>query len=148
VLLDLQMPIMDGFETTKWLKENHPSVRVLVLSMYTSDLARIRLLKMGVRGILAKDIHPSELKKAIETTMSTGYYYSGQTTTTMASLLTSGEITLSANEMRLLELVCSEMGVSPRTIDNYRDTLFSKLNVKSRAGLILVAMRNGLIKPD
>src|SRR6188508_925906 len=61
VVLDLNMPIVDGFETAAWLKANHPQIKILILTMYDSEIALIRLLQVGVRGFLKKDIHPLEL---------------------------------------------------------------------------------------
>src|SRR5690348_17029037 len=76
VLLDLNMPVMDGFDTAVWLKENLPDVHVLMLTMYDSELTLIRLLQAGVKGFLKKDSDPSELKFAIRAVMQSGYYYS------------------------------------------------------------------------
>lgn len=161
ILLDLNMPEIDGYETAEWLQAYHPSINVLALTMYNSELAMIRFLRYGVKGILNKDIHPGELRKAIMTTMESGFYYTNQTTSKLINLLHLGEnktalvnnITLSDNEIRFLHLVSTEMTykeiaqkmkMSPRTIDNYRDALFSKLGVKSRVGLVLYALRSGI----
>lgn len=162
VLLDINMPEVDGYETAKWLRANHPKVYVLVLTMYDSELAMIRLLQMGVRGFLKKDIHPSELKRAIDTIMLDDYYYSGNTTSKLVNLLRAGDsgaplgntILLTDKEMRFLKLastdktykeIAKDMDMNPRTIDYYRDSLFVKLNVKSRVGLVLYAINNGVI---
>jgi len=163
VLLDLEMPELDGYETAKYMRANYPQIHVLVLTMYDSELAMIRFLQTGVRGFLKKDIHPSELKLAIETTMNSGYYYSGHSTGKLVNLLKHGEsniplvnaITLTESELRFLKLACTEltyreiaqkMKISPRTVDYFRDTLFAKLNVKSRVGLVLYAIKNGVIR--
>jgi len=164
LILDLNMPVMDGFETSKWVRNNHPEILVLVLTMYDSELSLIRLLQSGVRGFLKKDIHPRELKSAIEMTMRTGYYYSGDAAGKMVNMLKNGElntphvntIILSENELNFLKLsstdktykeIATEMKISPRTVDNYRDSLFIKLNVKSRVGLVMHAIKNGIISP-
>jgi DNA-binding NarL/FixJ family response regulator len=65
IILDLNMPKMDGFETAKWLHNNYPEIKILVLTMFDSEIALIRLLQMGVRGFLKKDIHPGELNNAL-----------------------------------------------------------------------------------
>src|SRR5687768_2772870 len=86
VILDLNMPEMDGFETAKWLQKNFPQIHVLILTMYDSELSLIRLLQSGVKGILKKDVHPSELKSAIHSVMQSGVYYSNHTNGKVANL--------------------------------------------------------------
>lgn len=164
VILDLNMPKMDGYETTKWVRDYYPDIYVLILTMYDSELSLLRLLQLGARGFLKKDIHPSELKFAIAVTMKTGYYYSNNAAGKMMNLLMNGElntplvnqITLSGHELEFLKLastdktykeIALEMKISPRTVDNYRDSLFLKLNVKSRVGLVIFAIKNGVISP-
>lgn len=157
ILLDLNMPIVDGFDSALWLHKNIPQIPVLILTMHDLDVALIRLVRLGIRGFLKKDIHPDKLKDAIEITIETGYYYGGETTAKVVSYLNqdTNAISLTDIEFRFLELACSELtykqiaermgGISPRTVDNYRDSLFTKLSVDNRIGLVLYAMRNGLI---
>ena len=161
VVLDLDMPVMNGYETAKWLGDHYPSIYVLVLTMYDSEMVMIRLLQLGVRGCLKKDIHPGELRNAIQSTIDNGYNYFGHSTSKLINLLKDGDsnnpqvnsIRLSENEMRFLELasteltykeIAQEMKISPRTVDSFRDSLFTKLNVKSRVGLVLFAIKNGV----
>ena len=160
-ILDLNMPQMDGYETATWLQINHPNVQVLMLTMYDSELALIRLLQSGVKGFLKKDIHPSELKFAIHSVIQSGYYYSNHTTGKLMNLfrkhdehsLTLEKTMLSEQQLMFLKMACSEMtykeialkmNLNPRSVDNLRDSLFSKLDVKSRVGLAMFAMRHGL----
>jgi DNA-binding NarL/FixJ family response regulator len=162
VILDLNMPLIDGYETAKWLRVNYPGIFVLVLTMYDSEIALIQLLQAGVRGFLKKDIHPTELKNAIQSVMGTGYYYSHNTTGRLVNLFKNETfknsllhtIVLSQNELSFLKLASTDltykeialkMKISPRTIDNYRDSLFIKLNVKSRVGLAIYAIRSGVV---
>ena len=114
VILDINMPEMDGYETGRWLTATYPNIQILVLTMYDSrELAMIRLLLFGVRGFLKKDIDPAKLKDAIVTTGETGYYYPE---TKLVNLLQSGgdnvplinNILLSAKELQLLTLACSD----------------------------------------
>jgi len=163
VILDINMPQMAGYETAQWLRTKYPDVPTLVLTMYDSDFMMIRLLQLGIRGFLKKDIRPSELHHAIKSTMQTGYYYSGATTVKLVKLFQKGDantpfpnsVTLTEIEIEFLKLASTEMTykeisaaleVSPRTVDNYRDSLFVKLNVKSRIGLVLFAIQNGIIR--
>lgn len=160
LLLDLNMPEMDGIKTAKWLRQEHPEIYVLVLTMYDIEMDEIRLLRLGVRGFLKKNIHPSDLRRAIDTTLQAGYYYAGGISKSMINILShdTKNSAITEPERRFLELACTERtykeialamgGISPRTVDNYRDSLFPKLNVKNRVGLVLYALKNGLIRPD
>lgn len=161
-LIDLNMPGMDGLESSAWLQQNHPEVNVLMLTMYDSELTMIRLLQAGVKGFLKKDIHPSELKFAIQSVMQSGYYYSNHTAGKLINLFrqnTDGQMdlhktVLSDEELRFLKLVCSDMtykeiaqimGMNPRTVDTLRDQLFVKLDVRSRVGLAMIAIKHGVV---
>ena len=162
IILDLNMPVMDGHAGAMWLKNNLPQCHVLMLTMYDSDLALIRLLQAGVKGFLKKDIHPSELKFAIRSVMQSGYYYSHQTSGKLAnlfrnyngsgsdlerSLLNEQEIEflrLSGTELTYKE-IAQTMQLNPRAVDSLRDHLFEKLELKSRVGLAMYAMRHGIV---
>jgi DNA-binding NarL/FixJ family response regulator len=156
------MPEMDGYETAKWLRSAYPRVLILILTMYDSEIALIQLLQTGVRGFLKKDIHPSELKFAIQSVMDSGYYYSHSATGRLVNLFRHdplkknfpANISMSRNELEFLKLASTDMtykeiarmmSISPRTVDNYRDSLFIKLGVKSRVGLAIYAIRSGIV---
>lgn len=161
ILLDLNMPKFDGYDTAKWIKENCPTVSILMLTMYDSEIALIRLLKVGVKGFLKKDVHPSELKFAIHAVMESGHYYSHGTTGRLMNLfrnsydnVTLQRTMLSEAEIQFLKLTCTEftykeiaeqMDLTPRAVDNLRDTLFTKLDAKSRVGLAMFAIKQGLV---
>jgi DNA-binding NarL/FixJ family response regulator len=162
LILDLNMPKLSGWEVATWIQENHPEMRVLMLTMYDSELSLIRLLQAGVKGFLKKDIHPDELKQAIHTVMDTGYYYSNYTSSRIAQLFRvneEGKMVLQKNllseqELSFLKLACSEltykevaleMGLNPRAVDGLRDQLFVKLDIKSRVGLAIFAIRHGIV---
>jgi DNA-binding NarL/FixJ family response regulator len=162
VLLDLNMPEMDGFETAAWLQKNAPQVHVLMLTMYDSELSLIRLVQTGVKGFLKKDIHPDELKFAINSVVNSGYYYSNHSTGRLMNLFKNnpdGDISLqkamlNEQELQFLKLSCSDltykeiaqqMHLNPRSVDTLRDHLFVKLDVKSRVGLAMVAIKQGVV---
>ena len=162
ILLDLNMPFMNGMETAAWLQGVHPSIHVLMLTMYDTELALIRLLQVGVKGFLKKDAHPDELKFAIQSVMQSGFYYSHNTTGKLVNLfrrqsnniqLISMNI-LSENEIEFLRLagteltykeVAQQMNLNPRSVDSLRDALFQKLSVKSRVGLVMYAIKHGIV---
>jgi two-component system, NarL family, invasion response regulator UvrY len=165
VLMDINMPVMDGYETTIWLRENMADVKVLALSMYDDENSIIRMIRNGARGYILKDIEPPELKTALNSLVSKGFYYSELVTgkliytvnnldrpnnTPVQSLhgLNDKEVEflrLAATEMTYKE-IADKMCLSPRTIDGYRDALFEKLNIKSRVGLVLFAVKNSLVR--
>src|SRR5258706_3729526 len=76
VILDLNMPGMDGYETARHLRVSYPGIYVLILTMYDSEITLLRLLQTGARGFLKKDIHPGELNLSIQYVISSGYFYS------------------------------------------------------------------------
>jgi two-component system, NarL family, invasion response regulator UvrY len=166
ILMDINMPEMDGFETTLWLKRNRPLVNVIALSMYDDETSIIRMIKNGARGYILKDTNPKELKLAIESVMAKGFYYSDLVSGKIVKRVRNedGEdeegnnsklaVKLNERQIEFLKLAATEMTykeiaekmhVSPRTVDGYRDELFEKLNIKSRVGLVLFAIKNGII---
>ena len=163
LLLDINMPEMDGYETARWIKQHHPDIRILALSMYDNESAIIRMLQCGARGYILKDSEPAELKAAIEDVMNKGYYYSDLVSGKLIHAINKLDdsdnglrsmIQLNDRETEFLKHACSEMTykeiaekmfLSPRTIDGYRDALFEKLNLKTRVGLVMYAIRNGIV---
>lgn len=158
VLMDIQMPIMNGIEATRWLKGNFPEIRILALSMENEDETIIKMLQAGANGYLLKDIHPSLLEHALKEVYFTGNFY----TENVANILLNqvdgkrnkGNIIFKEKELEFLKLVCTEMTykqiaekmfLSPKTIENYREALFDKLNVKSRIGLVLYAFKEKIV---
>lgn len=164
LLLDVCMPGMDGYDTMKWINDHFPAVHVLVLTMHHTEPTCLRLLDAGVTGILTKAIHPSELKLAIESVMATGMYNSLDICKKVIGLLRFNQQlkrvrqnTLTEVEVHFLRLSCSEltykeialtMSMPLRSLEQMREQLFVRLNVKSRIGLVLFAMRSGLIEPS
>jgi DNA-binding NarL/FixJ family response regulator len=163
VLLDIAMPEMDGYAMAGWLTAHHPEIRILALSTMESESAIIRMIRSGARGYLLKDAEPAELKLAFDEVLSLGYYYNEQVSRTIVQSVSqlaarnpAVELLshISDRELSFLKLACSEktyfeiakeMFVSERTVDGYRDSLFKKLQVTSRVGLALYAVRNGLV---
>jgi two-component system, NarL family, invasion response regulator UvrY len=161
VLLDINMPEKDGFETALWLKENHPAIKVIALSMHEKETAVIRMLRNGVKGYILKVADPRLLQEAFDAVIHKGYHYSDLLTGHLLHSIQKDERKvhkvweLTEREMLFLKLACSEltykqiaakMFVSPRTVDGYRDALFQKLNVMTRVGLVLYAIRNGVVE--
>jgi two-component system, NarL family, invasion response regulator UvrY len=158
-LLDVNMPEMDGFETAGWLNKNYPKIKVLALSMFNDERTIIRMLRQGARGYIMKNVEPDELKKALDSVIQKNFYLSEEISGKIISGLNKdvdrmeAQPSLTQREKDFLKHICSEitykdiaakMYVSPRTVDEYRNTLFEKLKVKSRVGLVMYAIRHGL----
>lgn len=161
-LLDINMPELNGFETAKKIKEIWPKINILAVSVYDSEFNIIGMLRAGAGGYILKDAQPEVLRKAIETLYDKGFYHSELVTGKIMHQIISKpkEVTpteLNENEIQFLKLSCSEMtykeiadimGISHRTIDGYRDQLFQKLNIKSRTGLVMYALKTGIVILD
>jgi len=159
VLMDITMPVMDGVETTKWLKQNKYKIKVIALSMIKNELVIIRMLKNGARGYILKDCEPEELQTALLDVYHKGYYFNEFVTPQLQTESEDEKAVIkqmvNERELEFLRLVCTEksykeiaddMASSPRTIDGYRDALFRKLNVSTRVGLVLYALKNDLVR--
>ena len=162
VLLDINMPKMDGYASAMWLKQKYPLIKIMALSMYDNENAVIRMFKAGAKGYILKDCEPPELRSALLSIMERGYYYSelvtGKLIHSINKLDEDNDIRnmtqLNDREIQFLKFVCTEMTykeiaeqmfLSPRTIDGYRDALFEKLNIKTRVGLVMYAIKNGFV---
>jgi len=157
ILLDISMPKMDGISTAKWLRANHPDIRIIVLSMFEDAEKVLTMVRMGVKGYLLKDSEPADFEDALLKVSNNEIYYPEFVTKHLVhninidytlAKLNSREVEflkLSATELTYKE-IAEHMCISSRTVDGYRDQLFEKLGIKSRIGLVLYAIKNKLIE--
>ena len=156
--IDVNMPVMDGIETAAQLAGKYPLTRIVALSMKDDDNTIIGMLKAGCCAYLLKDIHPGELEKALLEINNKGFYNADALNLRYRRILmrsaTEKALTLSEREKQFLQLACSDftykqiasqMNVSERTVDGYREALFEKLDVQSRTGMALEAIRRNLV---
>jgi two-component system invasion response regulator UvrY len=157
VLLDINMPEMDGYETALWLKNNYPEIKILALSMNDKEESIVKMLRNGAGGYLLKGCKPHELKQALDSIVQKGFYYTEYITSQLIKSLNPETfqnpldlLGLNDRETQFIKLSCSDltyaeiadkMCVSPRTVDGYRESVFQKMNVKSRVGMVLEAIR-------
>ncbi|MGN6396643.1 MAG: response regulator transcription factor [Mucilaginibacter sp.] len=157
VLLDIHMPVMDGAATALWLKENYPEIRIIVLSMLEDPEKVLTMLKLGTKGYLLKDSEPHEFERALQKVSVGEVYYPEFVTRLLINSFNeqNDQVTLQIRELEFIKLAASEltykeiatqMCISIRTVDGYRDQLFEKLGVKSRIGLVLYAIKHKLIE--
>ncbi len=162
VLLDVNMPEMDGYETAAWLRQNKPEIKILALSMYDSESIIIRMIRSGAIGYILKDADPAELQMAFESLMIRGFYLSELVSGTMLNSIHKSDdmdnfiihMQLNSREIEFIKWAASEltykeiadkMCLSVRSVEGYREALFVKLKVKSRVGLVLFAIKNQIV---
>jgi DNA-binding NarL/FixJ family response regulator len=154
VLMDINIPIMNGIETTEWISKSHPNVNVMALSVEDEDFTILKMLKAGAIGYLLKDTEKSVLENALIEVVENGFYHTKSVTNLLMRSISGNEvkeIVFSKNERQFLKFSCTEltykeiadrMCLSPKTIDGYRNSLFIKLKVKNRVGLVTYAIKN------
>lgn len=162
LIMDMNMPKMDGAELAGILRDKYPQLKILVVSMVGKEETIIHMLRLGIKGYLSKDIDPEELHHAIDSILNKGYYYTDFITGKLLDAMQKQQnspfhevnSTLNDRELQFLQLACSDdtyqqiadkMFLSIKTIDGYRASLFEKLNVKSRSGLVLYGVKSGLV---
>ena len=168
LLMDIDMPVMDGYATLEWLQRVHPLLKVLVISMYETEEAVIRMIRLKVKGYLSKDIEVEDMHMALQSILHNGYYYSDFASNIFTKVFSNSngdtlinntrlepKDFLSQRERDLLQFICSDltykqiadkMFLSAKTIDGYRESLFQKCDVKSRVALALFAVKHGIVE--
>ena len=168
-VVDLHMPVMDGFATIAWLKEYRPEVLSLALTFDPDDDALVRAVRAGARGFLRKNARSALLKHALDSLVLTGWF---QTSPAHQDLIEREGVRtreerdrervleqITPREMEFLLLVCDpeehtyeqigeRMGITRRTVENHRVALFEKFGLKSKTGLVLFAVRWGLLENE
>lgn len=162
ILLDLNMPEMDGFETTKQLKKHYPEVKIIILTMEDDEQFILHLVNEGVNGYLNKSADTDEVELAIEKVIRMDFYFPDEVSKLIFSNLKNfgkskikRKIEFSNQEKKVLELLChekttgeiaKEMELGKRTIETYRKNMLEKTGARNMAGLIIYAIKNKLIE--
>lgn len=156
-MVDISMPVMDGFALVSEIREKYPLMRTLVLTAYKSNLNIVRMIRAGANGYLVKSTSPAEVKAALQIIHNTGFYFSELITNNLYKSIQDvkpSSITFTEREMEFLTHCCSdlsydqiagEMGISPKTIQGYCERIFAKFGVNSRLGLVIVALKSGIV---
>lgn len=164
ILMDLKMPEMDGIEATQQIHQQDPDLRILILSMYDDEKFIIHLMEHGAAGYLLKNAEPEEIRNAISAAATNGYYFTDLINRAMLKKIVThqqfkptfnAQIHFTDREIEVLRLICEEytapeiaktIYLSPRTVEGIRSKLIEKIGVKNTAGLVMYAVRNGLVK--
>lgn len=163
VLLDLKMPGMDGMEAAGVLRQQFPTVKIIVMTMYDDEKFIIHLMEKGANGYLLKNADSAEIRKAIYAVHETGYYFNDLVNKALLRKLTvkgnvkptfRQDISFTERELQVLHLICEEktnaeigqsIFLSPRSVEGIRQRLIEKVGVRNTAGLVLFAVKNGLV---
>lgn len=163
ILLDLEMPVMDGVTVLPLIREQYPATKVIILTMHQDDQFIVHLLELGAQGYLLKDTELEELENALDSVEKNGFYFNDRTSRAMLTRLvrkqkiipTFSDIDpLTEREQDVLLLICKEkttaeiaeeLFLSPRTIEGYRNRLLEKTGAKNTAGLVVFAARQGFL---
>jgi len=161
ILLDLVMPGKDGLEVIKEIKNNFPSVKILVLTSYSEEEKLAQALKEGVLGYLLKDSSPEELLEAIKEVSQGKTHLSPELAFRVVRLMTgkttplSNSEFLTKRELEVLNLlaqglsdreIAQRLFISPRTVGTHVSNILTKLGVKNRTQAVLLAQEKGLVK--
>ncbi|WP_183559334.1 response regulator transcription factor [Mucilaginibacter sp. SP1R1] len=163
ILMDLKMPVMDGMEATREVKKKYKDIKVIAVTMYGDDNFVIHLMENGANGYLLKNADPPEIGKAIHAVHQNGYYFNDIVSTALLKKLVikgnvkpsfNTNIEFSERELEVLNLICNEkttveigkeIFLSPRSVEGIRQRLIEKIGVRNTAGLVMFAVKNGII---
>ena len=165
VLLDLEMPVLDGVQTMARIRADHPEVRVIMLSMHAEESTIVRMMELGANAYVLKTAEPEEIEGAIRSVAGNGYYFSDLVSRLMLHGLVSKKKVLprfqeheplTERELEVLQLICQEhttteiagkLFLSPRTVEGYRNNMMQKIGAKNLAGLVVYAITKGYYTP-
>jgi len=163
IIMDLKMPIMDGMEATREVRKKYPAIKVLVVTMYEDDKFIIHLMENGANGYLLKNTEPEEIRKSIYAVHENGYYFNDVVNKALLKKLVlknnlkpsfNQNVELTEREMQVLKLICEEktaneigkeIFLSPRSVEGIRQRLIEKIGVRNTAGLVMFAIKNGIV---
>jgi DNA-binding NarL/FixJ family response regulator len=162
ILLDLKMPVMDGFTAIREIRKQYPHIKILILTMHDEEHFVLHMLEAGANGYLLKNAHPAEIRQAIHAVMDNNYYFNDFVSSAMLKSLVNKNLatpvfkasaTLNEKEIKILQLICQEctsaeigekVFLSARTVEGIRAGIMEKVGVRNIAGLVMYAVKNGI----
>jgi DNA-binding NarL/FixJ family response regulator len=165
ILTDIKMPVMDGIEATKKIAELYPDKGIIGLSMYDDDELIIEMLEAGAKGYLIKNAGKDQIIEAIKTVYNDEPFYCKTTSHKLTQMIAKSRFNpykktekaeFSEREKEIITGICDEMTnkeigdklfISVRTVEGHRLKILEKMNVKNTVGLVVYAIKNGIVKP-
>jgi DNA-binding NarL/FixJ family response regulator len=164
VFIDIQMPIMDGLEACRLIKQNFEWIRIIALTMFNEDHMIVDMLESGARGYLLKNTNKNELLLATKTVFRGDTYYCLATSGRLAKLIAESNyspqrqktiIRFTPRELEVMELICrqfsnkeiaKQLDIGQRTVESYREKIQEKTGAKNVIGIVIYALKNDLVK--
>ncbi|MEO1053469.1 MAG: response regulator transcription factor [Bacteroidota bacterium] len=162
ILMDINMPVMDGIDCTKHLHDYYPEIKVIALTMYDEPRLAKRMVKNGAIGFLLKNSSKSKIIEAITTVYNGGTYYDQAIMQAFLNLKSNGNSSsfskldqMTARELEVVKCICDELTgaeigerlhISPHTVESHRANIFTKLGISNTAGLVKWAIKNGVVE--
>ncbi len=165
VLLDLQMPVLDGMATLDRLRKEYPEVKAIILSSHEKEQHIANAMELGANGYMLKSADTNEIENAVRSVNESGYYYSDRVNHVMLHGLVNKQKVkptfyevdpLSERELEVLRAICQgltnteiagKLFISPRTVEGHRNNMLLKTGAKNTAGLVVYAMTKGFYTP-
>jgi len=161
ILLDIAMPVMDGIKATEYLNQNHPNVKILILTNHNDEQMIIHLIQSGAHGFLLKDTGIETIVDSIHSVIKLGHCFNDHVSKEMLKILKNSQkiipyfkkVILSEREIEIIKLICMEqtnreiadtLCISVRTVDWHRENILKKVDAKNTAGIVMYAMNHRL----
>ena len=162
ILLDIDMPVMDGYETTKYLTKNHPEIKIIILTHHNSEEIILHLIELGVRGFLLKNNNIDTIVDAINSVIENGYYFNDKVPQLLIKQLIEAKKIkpvfalshLTERELEIIKLIGKEktnaeiagiLFIDSKTVESHKANIIRKTNSKNIIGAIMYAVKNNLL---
>lgn len=165
VLLDLEMPVMNGVECAEQLILKYPDLKVIILTMHDNEKSILHMIEIGVNSFLLKNSDPNELERAIQAVVDKDFYHNDLLVTVLRKSMRnqlkarrpdfSAATVLTEREQEVLRLICedkytkeiaSKLGINEKTVHSHKLNIQKKLEVKTTVGMVRAAYEMGIIR--
>lgn len=165
IIMDVKMPKCNGVEAAKIIKKEFPQIGIVALSSFDEESLILDMLNAGAKAYLMKNAGKEEITAAVKAAYKDETYYCKDVHIKLANIIARGGTYLEAKrvrdqfkerELEIIQMICDgfsskqigqRLGLKPRTIERYRDTIMEKMEVNNAAGLVMYAFKHGIYQP-